>query len=327
MRLARDRAGVDAARVGSPDASGCRLIVGEFSREQISSKLEQTGLRLRLGPVVSEIRSRFPAIRHSVLLHYRAHEVVDDDEFADFRVSVEPSRGVRRFVKPKAIFRFEGNRPFQPLPANQAFALLEWGLNWAITAHCQHWLTVHSAVVERNGRALLLPAPPGSGKSTLCAALVARGWRLLSDELAVIDLDRRVIVPLPRPISLKNRSIDVIRAFWPEARIGAVIRDTGKGDVAHVQPPTRDVGQSAVMATPGWIVIPRYVEGERYRLTEIGKGAAMMRLVDNAFNYSTHGRRGFDALADVVERSRCFEFAYGGDLQTAVDTFDELARQ
>jgi predicted ATPase len=30
---------------------------------------------------------------------------------------------------------------------------------------------------------VILPAPPGSGKSTLCAALVTRGWRLLSDEL------------------------------------------------------------------------------------------------------------------------------------------------
>jgi predicted ATPase len=33
-------------------------------------------------------------------------------------------------------------------------------------------------VVERDGHALILPAMPGSGKSTLTAALVQRGWRL-----------------------------------------------------------------------------------------------------------------------------------------------------
>jgi hypothetical protein len=42
-------------------------------------------------------------------------------------------------------------------------------------------------VLERGGRALLLPAPSGSGKSTLCAGLAFNGWRLLSDELALLD--------------------------------------------------------------------------------------------------------------------------------------------
>jgi hypothetical protein len=50
-----------------------------------------------------------------------------------------------------------------------------------------------------------------------------------------------------------------------------------------------------------------------------------MQLADNAFNYSTHGRRGFELLADVVERSQCFGFTYGGSLEDAVLTFERLA--
>ena len=49
-----------------------------------------------------------------------------------------------------------------------------------------------------------------------------------------------------------------------------------------------------------------------------------MQLADNAFNYSTHGRRGFERLADVVERSECYGFTYGGGLEEAVSAFERF---
>ena len=302
-------------------------LIGDLSEPELRHRLENSGLRLRLGPIVSEIRSPFGVVRDCIRLHYAAHELGVDTDFADFNVSVQPGRGIRRWIKPTAVFRLDDTPPFDPLAANQAFALLEWGLNWAISAHCHQYLIIHAAVVERTGRAMLLPAPPGSGKSTLCAALVARGWRLLSDELALIDMDAGMLIPVPRPISLKNQSIAIIGAFWRDAPMSGVVRDTSKGDVVHVQPPARDVAMSGVAAAPGWVVRPRYKTGERANLAPLGKGAALMHLVENAFNYSTHGRSGFEALADIVERSGCIEFTYGGDLEEAVRMFDTLVHR
>ena len=63
---------------------------------------------------------------------------------------------------------------------------------------------------------MLLPAPPGAGKSTLCAGLVHRGWRLLSDELALVDMETGLVRGMARPVNLKNKSIEVIRDFAPE---------------------------------------------------------------------------------------------------------------
>ena len=71
------------------------------------------------------------------------------------------------------------------------------------------YLIIHAAVVERNGFALLLPAPPGSGKSTLCAGLIHHGWRLLSDELALIDPETATLQAIPRPVSLKLSLIHI----------------------------------------------------------------------------------------------------------------------
>jgi len=282
-------------------------------------------LRIRLGPVAAEIRSPFGVVASALALLYAEHHVLATDDFADFRVAVEPPFGVRRFVAPQALFKFDGSVRFRPLPAAQAFPLLEWGLNWCVTTHCHQYLIIHSAVLERHGRALLLPAPPGSGKSTLCAALVARGWRLLSDELALIELDGKRVVPMPRPISLKNRSIDTIARFWPDAAIGDIVPDTLKGSVAHVRPPGDSVHRALEYPAPGWVVLPRYAHGVATELAPLPKCEAFMRLVDSAFNYSVHGRAGFEALAALVDASDCRAFTYGGALDEAVGVFDRFA--
>ena len=300
------------------------MIVGSLTAQQLSHRLGGPGLRIRIGPLVVQIRSRFERVKAGIRLHYAEHELAEPGEFADFRVSVTPSQGVRRFIAPTAVFQLDGASPFKPLPARQVFPLLEWGLNWCVAMYCHQYLMIHAAVLERNGRSLVLPAPPGSGKSTLCAALVARGWRLLSDELALIDTERTGICSLPRPISLKDESIALVRAFWPEAEMGPVVHDTMKGSVAHVRPPVQSVRLATVATVPGWIVLPRYRRGAVTRLSPLTRGAAFMQLLENAFNYSMRGRRGFDALADLVGASACHEFSYGGDLGAATDTFEAL---
>lgn len=307
-------------------AYAIRLDVAQLSSAELRHRLNRSGLRIRVGPVVAAVRSPFRTVQTSVALHYAAHEVVAADAFTDFDLTIERSGGIRRLVRPKALFRFDSTAPFKPLPGDQAFALLEWGFNWAIAAHCHEYLIIHSAVVERDKRAMLLPAPPGSGKSTLCAALVACGWRLLSDELTIIDLDGGSVVPVPRPISLKNASIELIRAFWPEAAVGEIIHDTLKGSVAHVQPPATNVRRSQESAAPGWIVFPRYLAGESAKLDRLSKSAAFMHLIDNTFNYSLHGRHGFERLTHFVDASECYEFRYGGALDDAVSTFERLAK-
>lgn len=261
--------------------------------------------------MVTSIRSTLPEIARGIALLYAEHPVEADEAFADFHVRIARPRGLRRWVRPQVQFQFDGTPPFHPLPGDQAFPILEWGLNWCISAHCHQYLIVHAAAVERDGRALLLPAPPGSGKSTLCAALVHRGWRLLSDELALLDPATHAIVPLARPVSLKNASIELIRRFAPEAVLGETVHDTLKGSVAHMKPPQDAVRRSLEPAAPRWIVMPRYeARAAAARLTPLARGQAFMQLADSAFNYHLHGRAGFELLADVVEGCECFELAY-----------------
>lgn len=279
-----------------------------------------------MGSLVTLVRSSLPAVADGVLLHYAQHPVEADDGFADFHVCVSRPSGLRRWLQPQVVFKFDGDEPFAPLPGTQGFPLLEWGMNWCVYTHCHQFLTLHSAVVEKDGRALILPAPSGSGKSTLCAGLAFRGWRLLSDELALIDPATGLLSPLPRPISLKNQSIAVIRAHAPEAAFSPEVADTLKGTVAHARPPADAVALADQRARPRWVVLPRYVAGAPARLERLPRARAFMTLIDNAFNYNVHGRAGFATLAALVDGCDCYEFSYG-HLDEAVATFDRLAAE
>lgn len=300
------------------------MIVDDLSSQDLSQCLAGPGLRLRTGPFVAAIRSRLPAVAQGIALHYGAHPVEGADGFADFHVQLAAPRNLRRWLHPQIFFRLDGESPFKPLPADQAFPMLEWGLNWCISNLCHQYLTIHAAVVEKSGKALILPAPPGSGKSTLCAGLIHRGWRLLSDELALIDPASGQLTPLPRPVSLKNESIEVIRRFAPAAVFNPAVHDTTKGTVAHARPPAASVRRADEPARPGWVVLPRFSSGAQTRLTPLPKARALMQLADNAFNYGLYGDRGFETLANLIENAGCYEFTYSR-LEEAVEVFDELA--
>jgi hypothetical protein len=301
------------------------LIVADVSPRTLRQQLHGAGLRLRTGPFVTNIRSRLSAVADGIALHYAEHAVEDAAGFADFHISVERPRSLRRWIHPQIVFLFDDEAPFAPLPGDQGFPLLEWGLNWCISSHCHQYLTVHAAALERDGRALLLPAPSGSGKSTLCAGLLFSGWRLLSDELALIDTRSGHVVALPRPVSLKNAAIEATRSFAPQASFGPVVRETVKGRVAYVKPPVDAVRRAGEPALPAWIVMPRFVAGAPARLEPLPKARAFMQLVTNAFNYNVHGRDGFEALAQLVDRCDCYGFSYSR-LEDAALVFNQLGR-
>ena len=301
--------------------------LGQTAPEEIRVALRNgaKALRLHLGPYVARIQSPLPEVAGSILNLYRHHELADGDSFVDFDVAVRRPLSPRALWRPQVVFEFEGEEPFNPLPGDQGFPLLEWGLNWCVYGQCHQHLTLHAAVLERHGRALLLPAPSGSGKSTLCAALSFSGWRLLSDELALVEPRHCELIPLPRPVSLKNASIDVIRRFAPHVEFGSMVQETAKGVVAHFPPPEAAVRASEQRALPGWVVFPKYLADAPARLVPLERARAFMQLIENAFNYDIYGAEGFDLLGTLVDQSACYSFEYG-DLEQAVALFDRLGR-
>jgi hypothetical protein len=65
-------------------------------------------------------------------------------------------------------------------------------------------LFVHAGVVALDGRGVILVGESGSGKTSTVAALVRRGARYLSDEVALLDPAAGAVIPFLVPMAVKS---------------------------------------------------------------------------------------------------------------------------
>lgn len=230
-----------------------------------------------------------------------------EEQLVDYELSVARSSGIRRFVKPQARFMCDQNEPFKPLCFQKSYAFLEWGMNWTVAANEVQHVIIHSAVLAKGDKAVLFPAPPGSGKSTLTAYLAFNGWRLLSDEMALIIPNTRTVVPFVRPICLKNRSIDIAKELFPDGQFSDIAKDTHKGDVIHLSPPKSSWDSRKMNAELVAVVFPNYRADTDLQIYQLDKSQAFMQLVQNAFNYSVLRNAGFSTLTNLIEGIQTFE--------------------
>lgn len=284
--------------------------LASLSSAELRRRLHGGGLNLSIGSFDVALRSPLPHVARGVELLYADYPLSPADSLIDFHIELSSPTWTRRWLRPQVAFSFDGQMPFKPLPIDQAFAMFEWGLNWVVANHSHQFAVVHAAAVEKNGRGFILPGAPGSGKSTLCAAMVCRGWRLFSDEMALISLGDGLLWPIPRPISLKNASIGIIKSFGKDVVLGETVADTAKGSVAHMRAPQSSIEASGVPVQPFAVVFPRYSAGASTELSPISKGRALMRTAENCFNYPVLGPTGFTCLGDSIEHCYCYTLSY-----------------
>jgi len=304
-------------------------LIGECDTRQLTGLARHGHLCLRCGPFNIRLHSDQPDMVQLLQRLYHHQQQLDSRQsLSDFSISLQRPWGLRRWWRPQVMMRTDAQTPFEPFPLNHAFPLFEWSLNWLIATQAHQFLMLHSAVVEKDGVALIMPALPGSGKSTLCAALMLRGWRLISDEFGLIRPNdpELLLHPLPRPIPLKNTSIEVIRSFSDKAVLGPIFPKTRKGDVAHLMADRDSQLRGNETAVPGWFLFPKYQQGAELALEPLARGWTFLKVSGNSFNYKLQGARGFRAVAELVKRCPAFSLGYS-DLDQAIQQIEAVHTQ
>ncbi len=252
---------------------------------------------------------------------YRSYPV-PDSVIPDFTVRLEATQPWRRFIRPSVAIRGDHMLP-DAVPTSLAHGLLaaEMAMNLQMALGERRFLLLHASTVERDGKALIMTGESGSGKSTLSALLGSRGWRFMGDEFALVDPLTGLVHPFPRPISLKNEAIGVMRSLLPDAQFGPVQAGTPKGDVCHLVPPQAAIAAMAETAKPALILFPQY--GSARALRGVGTSEVFVRLTQASTNYVALGEAGFDALTALVTNVPACAIDYP-DTDSALSLVDEL---
>ena len=298
--------------------------IRDLSPAELSRLLRGEGLCLRIGRFVARVQSSLARVADHIAMLYRHWPLEQQNEFADFRVRLASGPGLRRFRRESCRLLVDGEQWATFVP-RLAPAYLEWGLNWCLFRRVYQYVVIHAAAVERDGLALILPAASGSGKSTVCAALVHRGWRLLSDELALVSPETGLVHAAAKPICLKNESLAAIRRFAPAARFGPAYHTPEDNTaISHLCPPTNTLIGLDVPARPELLIFPRYTAGASTSLDPVPRGTAFMHVAQAGFNYTALGRRGFQTVGRLIDDCDSYSLVYS-DLDDAIPRIDELA--
>jgi HprK-related kinase A len=299
-------------------------LVGELSPAEFERCLTDAGLGLRLGPFDVLIRARARALEGVLQSLYANYPLTEGDHARSFHVRLDDR--TQWLPKPRRVVRFmvDGRAPHEDMPAYQALPVLEWGINLVVALRYHCFLMLHAGVVEKNGFALVLPAEPGSGKTTLSAALVSRGWRLLSDEFGLLRPGTTDFIPLPRLMPVKNEAIDVITRFAPQVHWGPVIENTRKGTIRHLRPSLSCIERAHQTARARWVVFPRWQRNAALTLQPVSHTEGFMQVATNAFNYEMLGHAGFTTVRSLIDSVSCHRLEYG-ELEEAVSALNRLA--
>ena len=281
-----------------------RALIDDSSEQRLLDLLAHDGITLDLGAATLHVRSDSEVLAGQIRSAYGRFPLTSPGQWADLHVSIRHARGLRRWMRPQVTFDCDGQSPFAPFPADSPLPMMEWGSNWLIGQRLNNLLLLHAGVVERDGLALVMPAVPGSGKSTLTAALSLRGWRLLSDEFGAFDPSSLAFRAMLKPVALKNDSIGVIRRFAPDARFGPEFPKTRKGTVAHLAAEPASVGGGTSTRCQAGRSAALVAGTARPLFERLPDPTQSSSLAFNAFNYAVTGATGFQAVLQESRRCR-----------------------
>jgi HprK-related kinase A len=265
---------------------------------------------LEVGPHRFHVTTPVATLERELLDLYAEYPWHDTSHIADFHVGVRPPSLLRRFVRTNVIGETDLQAPFVPLPTSHALVAMEMALNWTTALCSLRFLTLHASGVERDGVSIIMPGESGSGKSTLAAGLGYRGWRFLSDEFALLDPDTLAHHAYPRPTSLKNDAIPVMKSWIDAARFSKPFPGTQKGEICYLRPEINSLARMHETAVPKLIVFPAFSRDYPPELAPMTPSEAMVRMVAGSANYDKLGERGFECLTKLVAQCPAYWLSY-----------------
>lgn len=190
------------------------------------------------------------------------------------------------------------------------------------------YFLVHGcAVVTENNKGLIFPAPSMSGKTTLTLELVRRGLKCLSDDLLVIDPNTLHILPYPKPVGIREKTLELIKGLTTRLESQDVHKlclgsmDETKVWLTHID----DIYPNCLseLTQINVIIFPQQGSNRKPELVKIPKIQAVLTLLRNTCNSGYSINRSIETSASIVKKAKCFSL-FSCNIEETVDCILDL---
>ncbi len=287
------------------------------------SKELPTDVHFQIGVIPVTLRTPLRKLRRDYASLYDFARV-DRKSPNSFIIEVTPKPFSLRH-RPRFDVSINGHLQFEPSRLAEIIPCIEWSINWEISRSLSGHLQLHASTMEKNGCGIILPGESGAGKSTLAAGLLARGYRYLCDEFALIDTDTLQLQPYPRVLCVKKPAFPVMEALGLPLHGRKHYLKGIKGYVGYVKPNTIGDASVASSCPVRNIIFPKYQAGADPVLMPISRAQAAFSLHTYCFNLLSCHRNSFDVITSVARNANCFRLV-SGDIQKTCDLIDDLVR-
>ena len=199
---------------------------------------------------------------------------------------------------------------------------LEAALNHQTMLTQNTFFQLHAGVMSLQNRAVVFTGKSGTGKSTLAAALLARGWSYLCDEFALIEPKSLLVYPFPKALSIKRDGRDHIERLNLPLVSGEWSDGKRTRPFSYVTPMEAD----GVVGGPcpiGSVLFLSRRTNMSLRWSRLSEPEAAMTLYRCGLNTEDLGRQAFETAVALARQAQCFELNLGS-LEESCDVVESL---
>jgi len=290
-------------------------------QDAVAARLDEVPWVHRSGPYQAldlrfGVRTCDPALGEYLAATFAAFAEDGSTDGACWFSALERGDGVPR----RLLAYLAGRRIVATTAPTQVLAYLLWAFNQAVTATARGALLIHAAAAERDGAVVVLPAAQESGKTTLVAGLLRRGYRYVTDEAFAVGITTGRLRPFPKALSLDVSSWRLFPELAPELAPPQRAYMSAQWHIPAARLGAETVGPEA---TPRVVLSPRYQPGATTALTRLRPAAGLLLLAENSFNAADWGQAGLCAAADMLRGCPVIGKLIVGDLDSACDVVDQ----
>lgn len=171
-----------------------------------------------------------------------------------------------------------------------------------VASNSKKFVFLHAGVVGWKGKCVLFPADSHEGKTTLVAALIAKGAVYYSDDYAIIDADG-LVHPFPRKLSIRDRKTP---GKWKDVKADAFAAATGRDPLPI-----------------GSVFITRYSADAKWKPKRLTTGLGIMEIIPFNISLQKNPKNSLTTIRKAIENAILFK-SFRPDVEFCVNEILEI---